>query len=94
MVFFSIVIEAFSIRTISFKTILDENGMTQSVSRVSHCIDNSPMEGVWGTIKSELFKEGKRHTFENLKTAQKEIDSYIKFFNKERITLKMAPLIS
>lgn len=39
----------------TFKHMLDECGMIQSMSRVSKCIDNGPMEGVWGTIKSENF---------------------------------------
>ena len=25
-------------------------GMTQSMSRVAHCIDNGPMEGFWGAF--------------------------------------------
>ncbi len=41
----------------TFKHMLDECNMIQSMSRVSKCIDNDPMEGVWGTIKSEVFRE-------------------------------------
>ena len=29
--------------------------MIQSMSRVGKCIDNGPMEGFWGTLKSESF---------------------------------------
>ena len=29
--------------------------MTQSMSRVGHCIDNGPTEGFWGIIKSEMY---------------------------------------
>ena len=36
-------------------------GMTQSMSRVAHCIDNGPMEGYWGIIKRERYY-GKRFT--------------------------------
>ena len=36
---------------------LDECGMIQSMSRVSKCIDNGPMEGVWGTIKVKFLEE-------------------------------------
>ncbi len=28
--------------------------MTQSMSRVAHCLDNAPMEGFWGILKSEM----------------------------------------
>lgn len=78
----------------SFKKILKENGMIQSMSRVSKCIDNGPMENVWGIIKSELFKGSKMHSFENIDKAKRSINRYINFFNEDRITLKMAALIS
>lgn len=29
--------------------------MTQSMSRVGHCISNSPMEGFWGILKRECY---------------------------------------
>jgi len=29
--------------------------MRQSMSRVGHCIDNGPMEGYWGILKSEMY---------------------------------------
>jgi transposase InsO family protein len=38
-----------------FKNKLDNIGATQSMSRVSRCIDNGPMEGFWGIIKSEMY---------------------------------------
>ena len=34
-----------------FKTLLEDLGMTQSMSRVSRCIDNGPMEGFQGILK-------------------------------------------
>ena len=43
-----------------FKYKLEQNGMIHSMSRVSRSIDNGPMEWVWGTIKSEIFKGNKR----------------------------------
>ena len=30
---------------------LEQQGMTQSMSRVAKCIENGPMEGFWGIIK-------------------------------------------
>ena len=35
---------------------LEEAGMTQSMSRVAHCIDNGPMEGFWGIGKGTLIQ--------------------------------------
>lgn len=37
----------------TFHHMLEEAGMTQSMSRVAHCIDNGPMEGFWGILKRE-----------------------------------------
>ena len=34
---------------------LEESGMTQSMLRVAHCIDNGPMEGFWGILKREEY---------------------------------------
>ena len=37
----------------TFHTKLEKAGMTQSMSRVAHCIDNGPMEGFCGILKPE-----------------------------------------
>ena len=38
-----------------FQNKLREQGMTQSMSRVGHCIDNGPTENFWGIVKSEMY---------------------------------------
>ncbi|PZG44836.1 IS3 family transposase, partial [Staphylococcus aureus] len=48
------------------------------------------MEGVWGTIKSEIFRGNKHFKFNSVEEATKTIHDFILFFNHERITLKMA----
>jgi len=65
-----------------FKNKLDTISAIQSMSRVSRCIDNGPMEGFWGIIKSEMYYLQKFDTFEQLKQA---IDEYIDFYNKKRL---------
>lgn len=65
-----------------FKNKLDNIGATQSMSRVSRCIDNGPMEGFWGIIKSEMYYLQKFHSYEELKQA---VDKYIEFYNKRRL---------
>lgn len=40
---------------------LVQAGMTQSMSRVAHCIDNGSMEGFWGILKRERYY-GRRFT--------------------------------
>ena len=39
----------------TFHNMLMEAGMRQSMSRVGRCIDNGPMEGFWGILKSEMY---------------------------------------
>jgi transposase InsO family protein len=64
-----------------FKRRIDKAEMTHSMSRVGRCIDNSPMESFWGTLKSEKFYLEKYETFEELTVA---VDEYIQFYNHDR----------
>ena len=64
-----------------FKLKLDEAGMIQSMSRVGKCIDNGPMEGFWGTLKSEMFYGIKYDDETAIKNA---IIEYIDFYNNKR----------
>lgn len=65
----------------AFKKKLDEAGMVQSMSRVSRCIDNGPMEAFWGTMKSEMYYLKKFHTYEEL---TKAVTEYIDYYNHRR----------
>ncbi|MEC0207405.1 IS3 family transposase [Paenibacillus ehimensis] len=64
-----------------FKKKLDAAGMTQSMSRVSRCIDNGPMESFWGMLKSEMYYLNKFNTYEELEVA---IAEYIEYYNNRR----------
>lgn len=72
--------------SLDFKKILDDNKMTQSMSRVGRCIDNSPMESFWGTLKCEKYYLHTYHTFEEL---ERDIERYIHFYNYERLQAKL-----
>lgn len=65
-----------------FQAKLKDQGMTQSMSRVGHCIDNGPTEGVWGIIKSELYLLYKIHDEDKLINS---ISDYIRYYNEERL---------
>ena len=65
----------------SFQFRVITQGMTPSLSRKGHCIDNGPMEGFWGIIKSEMYN---LRSFENESELKKAIDEYIHFYNNER----------
>lgn len=64
-----------------FKSKLDKAGMIQSMSRVARCIDNGPMEGFWGILKSEMYYLCKFDDYESLKKA---IEEYIDYYNVNR----------
>lgn len=64
-----------------FRRKLDDAGMTQSMSRVSRCIDNGPMEAFWGMMKSEMYYLRKFNSYAELETA---ITEYIDYYNNRR----------
>lgn len=75
-----------------FKNKIEAAGMIQSMSRVAKCIDNGPMEGFFGTLKSEMFYGKTFKTFEELK---ERIVQYIEFYNEKRFQKRlkcMAPI--
>lgn len=76
----------------SFKSKIENAGMTQSMSRVGKCIDNGPMEGFFGTLKVEMFYD---KSFKTLDELIEKIVEYITFYNKRRFQKRlgcMAPL--
>jgi len=60
--------------------------MSQSMSRVGRCIDNGPMEGFWGILKTEMYYLRKFQRSEELESAIKE---YITFYNTQRYQKKL-----
>ena len=65
-----------------FQDGLVTNKMVPSMSRVGRCIDNCPIEGFWGIVKSEMYYINE---FENEEQLRKAIDDYIYFYNNERL---------
>ena len=61
---------------------LEQAGMTQSMSRIAHCIDNGPMEGFWGILKRERYY-GRRFTSKQELTQM--IVNYIRYYNTRRM---------
>lgn len=68
--------------SLEFKEKLEELRIKHSMSRVGKCIDNGPMEGFFGNIKSEKYYLKKYSTLEEL---EKDIHEYIKFYNETRL---------
>lgn len=61
---------------------IEKAGMTQSMSRVAHCIDNGPMEGFWGILKRERYY-GRRFT--SKQELIQMIENYIGYYNTRRV---------
>ena len=69
--------------------LLKEHGITQSMSRKGNCLDNGAMENFFGRLKVEMFF-GER--FESIKDFERKLRDYIRYFNQDRISLKLGGL--
>lgn len=58
----------------------------QSMSRKGNCLDNSPMENFFGLLKQEMFYG---ETFDSYATLKTHIEAYIRYYNHDRIKLKL-----
>lgn len=65
-----------------FQAKLSRQGMEQSMSRIGHCIDNGPTEGLWGIIKTEMYQ---MYEIIDEKSLRSAIDKYMDFYTKERL---------
>ena len=69
-----------------FKNRIKKSNMTQSMSRVGKCIDNGPMEGFFGILKSEMFYGKSFNTMDEL---IERIKRYIQFYNEKRFQKRL-----
>ena len=65
-----------------FNAMLKAHNMRQSMFRVGRCMDNGPMEGYWGVLKSEMYDLKK----DELTQA---IENYIHFYNTKRYQFRL-----
>ena len=70
----------------SWTSKLKRMNITQSMSRKGNCLDNSPMENFFGILKQEMYYGVE---FKNYEQLRKEIESYIKWYNEDRIKTKL-----
>lgn len=68
---------------------LSNRGLLQSMSRKGNCLDNAAMESFFGTLKSEMFYLKR---FGSICELEQEIRQYIRYYNHERIKLKLKGL--
>lgn len=65
-----------------FQDKLRKQGMTQSMSRVGHCIDNGPTENFWSIVKSEMYY---LDTIADETSLRNAIADYMSFYSTVRI---------
>lgn len=74
----------------AYQVLLKRHNIIQSMSRKGNCLDNSMMENFFGLMKKELLYVNQ---FESIEQFEVELKRYIKYYNNDRIKLrlKMSP---
>lgn len=70
----------------AYREKLASRGLRQSMSRKGNCLDNAAMESFFGTLKSEYFRLGR---FSDVDQLRRGIAEYIRYYNHDRIKLKL-----
>lgn len=65
---------------------LKDHKVIQSMSRKGNCLDNAMMENFFGIMKSELLYP---NTFQNMDHFKQELREYIRYYNNDRIKLRL-----
>jgi putative transposase len=83
--------QGFQFTHLTFRKMLSENRVTQSMSRRGNCLDNAPVESFFGHLKDRLDLESCR-TFSDV---EREVRREIRYYNCERPQwdlMKMPPV--
>jgi putative transposase len=70
----------------SYRNILSTHSVSQSMSRRGNCLDNAAIESFFGTLKSEFFY---LNSFNSVESLEAGLAEYIRYYNHERIKLKL-----
>ncbi len=70
----------------SYRKMLRERGVVQSMSRKGNCLDNAMMESFFGVMKSELLY---LQEFTTTAEFERELRRYITYYNNHRIKLRL-----
>ena len=70
-----------------YQLALKQHGITQSMSRKGNCLDNSMMENFFGLLKNEFYYA---NHFPDEQTFLKGLADYIKYYNNDRIKLRLS----
>jgi len=76
--------------SVSFRALLQDSGLRQSMSRKGNCWDNAPQESFFGHMKQELQSKKKRwSSYEDAKAA---IDDWMDYYNNDRYQMGLAKM--
>ncbi|MFD0485934.1 IS3 family transposase [Saccharopolyspora spinosporotrichia] len=81
--------QGFQYQHASWRRLLTNAGLTQSMSRKATCLDNALAENFFGHLKEELFHHNQFDTAKDLTTA---LDDYLDWYNTTRISTTMKGL--
>ncbi|WP_244194767.1 IS3 family transposase [Amycolatopsis echigonensis] len=82
-------IQGFQYQHASWRTLLADAGLTQSMSRRATCLDNAVAENFFGHLKEELFHH---NTFDTVDTFTTALHDYIDWYNTTRISTTLGDL--
>lgn len=68
--------------SVSFRELIHNSGLRQSMSRKGNCWDNAPQESFFGHMKTEL--DVKHAEWEQYQEAKSDIDDWIDYYNNDR----------
>lgn len=72
-----------------YRAALQQQAVTQSMSRKGNCLDNAVMESFFGTLKAEFYHLNQFRDLDELRTGLRR---YIHYYNHDRIKLKLGGL--
>ncbi len=82
--------QGFHFTHFSFRSLLEKNGVLQSMSRKGNCLDNAPIESFFGLFKDHLDLRGCK----TIEEVEKEVTRVVDYYNNDRPQLglkKMPP---
>ena len=81
--------QGFQYQHASWRTLLTDAGLQQSMSRRGNCLDNSIAENFFGHVKEELFHHNR---FDTVDEFIAELDEYLDWYNTTRISTTLKGL--
>ena len=72
-------------QSVQYRQLTSQYGIIPSMSRPSNCLDNAPPESFFSHLKEEWLRQLEIEDFDH---AARMVDSYIDFYNHDRIQLK------